>query len=87
MQTPWITVVAIVVLASLYVLFPLALHTFQRYRHKRVVECPETRGLAEIDIDAPRAAFSALFGRADLRVKNCSVWPKRWGCAQGCIKE
>jgi hypothetical protein len=87
MQSPWITIAAVVALGSLYVLFPLALHTFQRYRHKRVLECPETKGLAEVDIDAPLAARSSLFGRIHLRVKNCSIWPKRSGCAQGCIKD
>ena len=87
MNTPLITVAAIVILASLYVLFPVVLHTFQRWRHRRVLECPETKGLAEVDLDAPLAAFSAAFRRPHLRVRSCSVWPKRWGCAQACIKE
>lgn len=87
MNTPLITVAAIVALASLYVLFPVVLHTFQRYRHKKVVECPETKGLAEIDVDVQLAAFSSAFGKPLLRVKQCSIWPERWGCAQGCLKE
>lgn len=86
MNTPLITVAAIVVLASLYVLLPVVLHTFQRYRHKRVLQCPETKGMAEVDVDAERAAFSSAFGRPQLRVKDCSIWPKRRGCAQGCLK-
>ena len=87
MNTPLITIGAIVVLASLYVLFPLIVHTFQGYRHKKVVECPETKGLAEVNIDTKLACFSSAFGKPLLRVKSCSIWPKRWGCQQDCLKE
>lgn len=87
MNAPWITVAAIVALASFYVLFPLVLHTYQRCRHKRVLVCPETKGMAEVDVDARLAAFSSAFGRPLLRVKDCSVWPERRGCAQACLRE
>ena len=86
MNTPLIAVAVIVALAFSYVLFPVVLHTFQRCRRKRVLECPETNGPAEVDIDAPLAAFSSAFGRPRLRVKNCSIWPKRRGCGQDCVK-
>lgn len=87
MNSPWILVVSILALALLYILFPVALHTFQRYRHKKVLQCPENKQMVEVDVDAPLAAFSSAFGRATLRVKNCSLWPKRRGCEQGCVKE
>jgi hypothetical protein len=87
MNTPWITTAAIISLGGLFVLLPLVAHTFQRYRHKRVVKCPETRGLAEVDVDAPRAAFSSAFGKPLLRIKNCTLWPKRKGCEQGCLRQ
>jgi len=87
MNTPLITITAIVLLAALYVLFPVVLHTFQRYRYKKAVECPETKGLAEVNIDVQLAAFSSAFGKPLLRVKSCSIWPRRWGCGQECLKE
>ena len=87
MNTPWITTAAIVSLGALFVLLPLAIHTFQRYRHKRVVKCPATGGLAEVDIDAPRAAFSSLWSKTLLRAKNCTLWPKRKGCGEGCLRQ
>ena len=87
MNTPFITITAILLLAALYVLFPVVLHTFQRYRHKKVLECPETKGLAEVDIDVQLAAFSSAFGKPLLRVKGCSIWPRKWGCGQECLKE
>ncbi len=86
MKTPWLTMGSILSLAWLYVLLPVIEHTFQRYRKKRVVKCPETGGLAEVDMDAPRAAFSSAFGRPRLRVKDCTLWPKRKGCKQGCAR-
>ena len=87
MNTPLITIVAIVALAALYVLFPVVVHTFQRYRHKKVLQCPETKELAEVDIDAQLASFSSAFGKTLIRVRNCSIWPRRRGCEQGCIKD
>lgn len=86
MNSPLIVMASIVALAFLYVLIPVAAHTFQRYRHKKVVECPETKRLAEVDTDATLAAFTSAFGRPLVRVKNCSVWPRRWGCRQDCVK-
>ncbi len=87
MNTPLITMAAIVALGVLFVLLPLVVHTFQRYRNRKVLRCPETQGLAEVDIDASRAAFSSAFGKAILRVKNCSLWPKRKGCGEGCLRQ
>ena len=87
MKTPIITIASIIALALLYVLLPLVIHTFQRYRHKRVLTCPETEGLAEIDIDAPHAAFSSAFGEPLLRVRNCTLWPKKKGCREGCLRQ
>lgn len=84
---PWITTAAIISLGGLFVLLPLVLHTFQRYRHKKVVKCPETGGLTEVDIDAPRAALSSAIGKPLLRVKNCTLWPQRKGCREGCLRQ
>ncbi len=86
MKTALITIAMVVALGGLYVLLPLMIHTFQRYRNKRVLTCPETEGLAEVDIDSRRAAFSSAFGRPLLKIKNCTLWPKKRGCDEDCIK-
>jgi hypothetical protein len=85
MKTPLILAAAIIALGGLYVLLPLVIHTFQRYRNKRVMTCPETESPAEINIDAQRAAFSSAFGRPLLKIKNCTLWPKKKGCDEDCI--
>ena len=86
MKTPLILAAAIIALGGLYVLLPLVIHTFQRYRNKRVMTCPETGSPAEINIDAQRAALSSAFDRPLLKIKNCTLWPKKKGCDEDCIK-
>ena len=87
MKTMLITIAMVVALGGLYVLLPLVINTFQRYRNKRVKICPETGSLAEVDIDSCRAAFFSAFGRPLLRVKNCTLWPKKKGCGEDCLKD
>lgn len=87
MNTPLITIAAIIALGGLFVVLPLFVHTFQRYRNKKVLKCPETGELAEVDINAPRAALSSAIGKPLLRVKNCTLWPKRKGCDEECLRQ
>ena len=86
MSAPWIVIAAIVAVAVCYVLLPVVADTFRRFRGKKSVTCPETGRQAEMGIDAGRAAWTSAFGRALLRVKNCSLWPERKGCEQDCVR-
>jgi len=86
MQEPLVLIAAIVALAIFYVFVPLAARTYRRYRKWRGVRCPESKGFAEIHIDARCAAVSSVFGRANLRIKRCSLWPARRGCAERCLR-
>ena len=68
-----------------------ALVLFLRARHRfsgqRVVRCPETKHLANIRLDANRAAFGELSGDTDLRVKECSRWAGPVGhCSDQCLE-
>jgi hypothetical protein len=85
MGHPWIVVAAVVGIGVLYVLVPLMADTFRRYRRSRVLRCPELGGQAEVGIDASRAAFTSAFGRPQLRVQACSLWPERASCRQDCL--
>ncbi|MBT3352262.1 MAG: hypothetical protein HOC91_13110 [Nitrospinaceae bacterium] len=65
-----------------------AAHTFLALRGSREHSCPETKRDARIQIKAARAGWSVLMGGlADIQVKNCTRWPDRRGCNQGCIAE
>jgi len=54
-----------------------------RYRYRKIVKCLETAGSAEILIDAYPAG--AHKGKRPA-VRDCSLWPKRKGCTQSCLK-
>jgi hypothetical protein len=85
MSHPWTVVLAILAVALLYVLTPLAADTFRRFRSPRLLCCPETGAQAEVSVDAPRAALASVFGPPSLRVKSCSAWPEHERCKQHCL--
>lgn len=58
--------------------------TYLEYHGKRLVICPKTEKCATVEIDAPLAAITSLFGAPELRIENCSRWPERQQCAQDC---
>ncbi|MBI2080394.1 MAG: hypothetical protein HYY54_01860 [candidate division NC10 bacterium] len=90
MGQPWSLLVAIVVLALLYVAFPVFLLTYSRFRAARrllsSLLCPQAREQASVTLDAFHAGLTDAFaGRPRLRVKRCSLWPEREGCGQKCL--
>lgn len=82
---------SLLVLAGIcfFVLTPslLAWPVYARYRGARTVTCPQAHGPAVVQVDALHAAATGLIGGEKLRLAACSLWPKRAGCAQGCIGE
>ncbi len=86
MRAPWIVIPAIIAVAVCYVLLPVVADTFRRFRTRKSLRCPVTGEEAQVGIDAGRAALTSAFGRALLRVKNCSLWPERKSCAQDCVR-
>lgn len=85
MDNPWVVLAAIAGVGSVYVLLPVITEAFLRFRQKRDLICPEAGMNAEVSVDARRAAFGAAIGRPALRVKTCSLWPERSGCARSCL--
>jgi len=85
METVWVLIAAVILIGFFYVLVPLVINTFQRYRRKRALRCPDTGMLVEVDIDAKQAAFSSPFGKPLLRVKNCPLWPEKENCHMECL--
>jgi hypothetical protein len=57
------------------------------YSAPRAVTCPETHQRVGVTIDAMHAAFSALGRGPEFRLSNCTRWPERIKCAQGCLSE
>ncbi len=72
---------AIVAIGGLFVFLPMA----KRNRYKRVVNCPEVDKPAEILVDTSHAS-SPRPRKKPWTIRNCSLWPKKKGCTQSCIK-
>ena len=70
---------------AIWFLFCLtALIKLARYRKRRLLRCPETGGVAIVDIDEQLWADQTV-PRSHLRVKNCRLWPERGSCGRGCL--
>jgi hypothetical protein len=82
-----ILITATIVIGFFYVVFPFTHDVYSRFRYRKVVRCPETHGLAEVKLNARWAALTAIFRNPVLRVENCSLWPKKKGCAESCVRE
>ena len=88
MKTLLILIAAIIALGLFYIVRPFTLDVYRRFRYRKVVNCPDTHSLAEItDCNAWWAAVTAVFRAPALRVKSCTLWPRKEGCAEGCVKE
>jgi hypothetical protein len=87
MDKPLLVLAAIAALGLVYVVFPVVMDAFMRYRKTRRVTCPEEEKTALMNVDAKAAALAAAQGKTQLRVINCSLWPEKRGCAQRCLAQ
>ncbi|HWC03580.1 MAG TPA: hypothetical protein VHF87_12550 [Methylomirabilota bacterium] len=84
MKDPWTVLAGLAVVAFVFVLAPVAGSVYLRLRARRWLRCPETHLPAAVAVDAGRAAWTAAFGWPRLRIRSCTLWPSRTGCAQRC---
>lgn len=80
-------VVALVVVAALYVVLRKPIAEYLRMRGARVITCPDNELLAAVRVDAGHAALTSAGGRERLRLETCSRWPEKAGCGQECLKQ
>ena len=86
MKDPGLVILGVVGFGFLFVVLPVALMAFGRYRQPREIVCPEKACAAAVAVDARHATWTAALGRLRLRVASCSLWPAREGCAETCLK-
>lgn len=77
----------LVALGIYFVIAPVVTNTYRRYRDRKTIICPDTGQIVEVDLKAVRAGLMSTLGRHSVRVKWCSLWPRKKGCAQECVKE
>jgi hypothetical protein len=65
----------------------VGVRNYLRYRGQRLVTCPETHQAAAVHVDASKAAATALIGKQEIRLDQCSRWPERRLCGQECLSE
>ncbi|HKV25566.1 MAG TPA: hypothetical protein VJN93_13315 [Candidatus Acidoferrum sp.] len=80
-------IVAVVVLLVVGVGLWRAGREYLKFRGKRIVSCPETHEAAGVRVAAGSAAVKAIVGREELHLKECSRWPEREDCGQGCLAQ
>jgi nucleotide-binding universal stress UspA family protein len=83
-MNPWLVLLALVALALVGVVTPVALAAYQQWRRPWRLTCPRVGTLAQIRVGAGRAAVAELFGRQP-EVERCSLWPARLGCLDECL--
>ena len=87
MDGPLLLIVLIAATGLLFVIAPVVIDIYARYRGRKALNCPDNRSPAKVTLDTHRAALAAAFGKRVLRVKSCSFWPTKKGCAEHCINE
>ncbi len=88
----WIFTAAAVALAAVLLVLVVprllrALRTYWRMRGTRLVTCPETQSTVAVEVDAAKAAREAASGKAHIRLRDCTRWPERADCPQGCVSQ
>ena len=73
-----------VAFVMIYGVVPLVVHA-RDFGHRKIVECPKTDNLAEIELETPRATAASQAGRPSRTVKTCSLWPDMGKCSQACM--
>ena len=76
-------------LASIVLLLPAlwGYEIYDQFHGIRVVVCPETRKQVAVSFKALHAAVTGFSAKADLRIAECTRWPRRSNCGQECIPE
>ena len=85
MEYPILVILGVLAIGIVTVVLPVALTTLADHREPKPLVCPETGLATTVQVDAGRAARAAIFGRVRLAVQNCSRWPERGSCGQGCL--
>jgi hypothetical protein len=85
---PWMLVIAIATLGTVFGFLGMRADILRRYRATKALSCPETGKDVGVRLDTRYAVLTtAALAAPKLRVAQCSLWPKRQACGQGCLRE
>lgn len=80
----WTVLLALALLALVFVLVPVAMSAFWHWRRPWRLTCPRAGSVAQIHVAAARASVAEVFGRR-ATIERCSLWPGLRGCAEECL--
>jgi hypothetical protein len=86
MTNPLWVIAGIAAIALVYVLVPVAVSGYARFRKGLDVVCPEEGQSVHIGVTGASAAFSHFRSPGHLTVAACPLWPDRKDCAQHCVR-
>ena len=75
-------VLPLVMVAAVAVAAALLGRRYFAIRGRRLVECPETKAPAAVNVNAARAAVAG-----QLTLSECSRWPERQSCGRECLAQ
>ena len=84
-MNPWAVLLALVVLALVFVVAPVGAATFAHWRRPWRLTCPRAGTEAQIKVATTRAAVAEVLGRGTPGIERCSLWPARLGCRVECL--
>jgi nucleotide-binding universal stress UspA family protein len=84
-MNPWIVLLALFVIALVFVLLPVGTTAFATWRRPVRLACPRTKAEAQLRVAPLRAALASWFGRA-ARVERCSQWSSVRVCREECLE-
>jgi len=84
MAETWTSLIAALVAVTWVALILGVLIKIARARNRKLVRCPETGGIAIVDVSEVLPADPASRGPY-LRVESCQLWPEKGNCGRGCL--
>jgi hypothetical protein len=77
MDRLFLLIAGIVTLGLYFVIAPVFVDSYRRYRNRRTIVCPDTDQIAEVEVKALHAGLTSVLGKQQARVKWCSLWLRK----------
>lgn len=86
MSDPVLVIAGVFLAGMIFVVLPVVISTYLRYRGRKSVVCPQAGKIAGVRLAALPAALGSAIDLVPLRVTACTLWLDRANCAQGCVE-
>ena len=87
-MNPWLVLIALTVLAAVFVVAPVAAASLSYWRRPWLVRCPREDTQARIAVNARGAALAEVLGRSGAEIVRCTLWRTQSlmePCGQECL--